>query len=506
MQDGNATNHPMRRLFSSRRGLLAGGAALAAAAAASVAEVRTVLAAPISGSSTSSAPAVEGSNTSSGGIGVRGYMTPHWGFGVMGLVGYSSPPAFVGLSCGVFGSNTTSGAGVQGESYTGDGVIGICQNQSATGNGVLGLTTNGAGVRGEVGTTASNPGSGVVGVASGCEFSNASNVGVGGSGRGDGFQANKTGVLGTTDGGVGVQGMAMGAGTGIQGSSNAGGGPDFNGSGIGVEGRSGSGTGVKGQSGQGYGVHGVSSVHGVRGESTGGGFGVFGTSAGNVAVYGESTGGQGVYGRSTNSPGAQGVSTNSFGVLGTSTNGPGVVGLTGNGAAGVYGQSTGPGPAAQFVGNVVVQGNLTVTGSFPKSAAVPHPDGTLRRMYCQEAPEPWFEDFGEATLTNGRAVVQLDPEFDAVIKGDNYQVFLTAYGDLGTLYVADRRPHRFEVRSDKGTDVAGSFGYRVVGRRRDLAPGRMEKVAVPKPVDIKSVKEVVVPTIPQSPSPRREDR
>jgi len=30
----------------------------------------------------------------------------------------------------------------------------------------------------------------------------------------------------------------------------------------------------------------------------------------------------------------------------------------------------------------------------PKSAAVPHPDGTLRRLYCVESPESWFEDFG----------------------------------------------------------------------------------------------------------------
>jgi len=36
-------------------------------------------------------------------------------------------------------------------------------------------------------------------------------------------------------------------------------------------------------------------------------------------------------------------------------------------------------------------------------------------MYCQESPEPWFEDFGTATLTNGRAVVELDPDFDAVV-------------------------------------------------------------------------------------------
>jgi RNA polymerase sigma factor (sigma-70 family) len=31
---------------------------------------------------------------------------------------------------------------------------------------------------------------------------------------------------------------------------------------------------------------------------------------------------------------------------------------------------------------------------FSKAAVVPHPDGGHRQVYCQESPEPWFEDFG----------------------------------------------------------------------------------------------------------------
>ena len=34
-----------------------------------------------------------------------------------------------------------------------------------------------------------------------------------------------------------------------------------------------------------------------------------------------------------------------------------------------------------------------------RSAAVPHPDGFHRRLYCIECPESWFEDFGEGTLS-----------------------------------------------------------------------------------------------------------
>ncbi len=37
-----------------------------------------------------------------------------------------------------------------------------------------------------------------------------------------------------------------------------------------------------------------------------------------------------------------------------------------------------------------------------KSAAVPHPDGSHRLLYCVEAPEAWFEDFGEGTIGRGQ--------------------------------------------------------------------------------------------------------
>jgi hypothetical protein len=75
--------------------------------------------------------------------------------------------------------------------------------------------------------------------------------------------------------------------------------------------------------------------------------------------------------------------------------------------------------------------------------------------------------------------VTLDPDFGQVVKGDGYQVFLTEYGANQGLYVVDRRPNGFEVRSNAGAGAAGSFGYRVVARRLDDVGTRMEKVDVP---------------------------
>ena len=56
-------------------------------------------------------------------------------------------------------------------------------------------------------------------------------------------------------------------------------------------------------------------------------------------------------------------------------------------------------PFVDVSGNQLVHGNQTVLGL--KSAAVPFPDGTWRRLYCMESPENWFEDFGTAQLVKG---------------------------------------------------------------------------------------------------------
>src|SRR4029079_13838606 len=118
-----------------------------------------------------------------------------------------------------------------------------------------------------------------------------------------------------------------------------------------------------------------------------------------------------------------------------------------------------------------------------------------------EAPESWFEDVGEATLTNGRAVVTLDPDFDAVVKDDDYRVFLTEIGDCGGLYVSRKGPHRFEVVSRAGASASGSFDYRVMARRADAVGTRMEKVTPPKPAEVRQApRAVTVNELPKPPA------
>jgi hypothetical protein len=264
------------------------------------------------------------------------------------------------------------------------------------------------------------------------------------SGSGDGVFGENTGG---TAGGAGVYGFTPRAdNSGVWGNALAG---------VGVLGQSTSGNAIRGQ--------------------------IPGSSANTIAIYGLNnssyTGG---------SPGAGG-----FAIYGLCANGHGLVGATSTaGGAAVVGATNGVAGAyaGAFYGSVVIGGAFTVFGG-PKSAAVPHPDGTHRRLYCMESPESWFEDFGESTLACGQAEVRLDPDFAAVVDLSKYHVFLTGYDDF-ELRVSERTPAGFRVQAKDDTS-SGAFSWRVVAKRRDISAPRFETVTVPH--------EPVLPPIPAEP-------
>jgi hypothetical protein len=239
--------------------------------------------------------------------------------------------------------------------------------------------------------------------------------------------------------------------------------------------------------GSAVGVHGVSSTGaGVRGVSTSEA-GVQGTSVSAYGVQGLSQNAYGVTGNSTTQAGVWGSSNNNVGVLGSSLSGVGVNGVSvssngvngvSNTGIGVYGQSQ-SGPAGRFDGNVVIQGNLTVSGTFPQSSAVQSSDGTLRRLYSPGSTEAYYEDFGQGSITNGAGSITLDPEFAGLIMTDSYHVFLTPRGDARPLYIASQSASGFEVRESQGGASSIGFSYRVVGRPRSNPAPRLERVTIP---------------------------
>jgi hypothetical protein len=290
-----------------------------------------------------------------------------------------------------------------------------------------------------------------------------------------------TQVVCTSANGTGLQGMCtvgpnawgvVGAGSqvGVIGQSTGSGNPGAGMVGLGaanspgVQGLNSSFTAVRGDSGTGIGVVGIS----------GSSFGMFGaipasSSANTIAIYGQN---YSTY--AGPSPGAGG-----FGIYGLSANGHGLVGATAAaGGAAVVGASNGVAGAyaGAFYGSVVVSGAFTVFGA--KSAAVPHPDGSHRRLYCLESPESWFEDFGKGQLDCGQAEVPLDPDFAAVVNLDDYQVFLTEYDKHSDLCVTDRTSTSFHVQARDAT-ADGRFGWRIVAKRKDIKSERLATVTIP---------------------------
>ncbi len=365
---------------------------------------------------------------------------------------------------------------------------------------------------------------------------------------GVGMGAGSTGVRGTSsaDNGFGVVGATFGPGTtGVLGTAAGGGNQGVRGEGprgvLGV-GTGAGGTGVLGQAGvsgkegvRGEGPTGVVGV-GVRGvEGQGSQSGVVGNGrdAGSAGVFGvseapTSTGvsGQGTFtgvfgltlgSRGVEGQGAQfgvlgfGTADNSIGVAGASTaaNSIGVQGrgtqkgVIGYGRRGVEGQGTSDGvigfgdtgvSGVSTLGDagigVYCGGRFLATGT--KTAAVPHPDGSYRLLYCMESPECWFEDFGRGVLVGGRASVTLDPDFAAVVNTTDYYVFLTPEGDSRGLYVSGQSTTGFTVHEQQGGTGSLRFSYRVVARRKDVAAERLAKFslpALPIPTDVGSAPE-----------------
>lgn len=290
----------------------------------------------------------------------------------------------------------------------------------------------------------------------------------------------KIGVAGDSVATAGVFGSSM-FGAGVLGRNDSGGQP-----------------GVRGEGTESGGVEGISlDAPGVFGESVNS-LGVVGRSKADAGVSGQSQPGPGVRGYSGNGTGVVGSSEADTGVagfgpkngvVGSSQQGAGVTGSTRAGPAGVV--ALGPSialravsrrTAGYFQGDVIVDRDLLVLGA--KSAVVRSPAGGLRQLYCVEAPEPWFEDQGEGTITDNVGEVALDPQFVAAVKGA-YQVQLTPYAPV-LLWVDARGKDRFTVRAQAlpgGMLPKGRIGFswRVIARRGDLARAkRFAEVKLPQ--------------------------
>ncbi len=452
---------------------------------------------------------VTGQAVSPQGAGVYGFNEAVTG-AAAGVLGSSESPAGAGVS----GKNTSEsgGIGVLGTSSgpEGSGVAGENNNENG-GYGVLGKTTSAAavGVQGQ-NTATSGKGFGVIGISYGSE-------GYGIFGTNKSGTGSTYGVVGeaASTGGNGVFGHATaetGSTAGIYGESDST-------SGVGAVGtataKTGSAFGVKGVTASDAGV----GVYGISLSATGTNYGVEGTAA--------SPDGDGVLGSNTSKTGdsigvhaatesTQGIALFSVAVgqsaentgerpiaIAGSTNQPkgiGVAGAADNGWAMAAANSSDTyhtvrfqntsaddgAPVFRAEGTVTndyceidTNGNEVCTGKITTAQVLTSGGGTggaaKVALYPVSAAENWFEDAGSGRLTNGTAVVQLDPAFAATVNSAlEYHVFLTPIGDCNGLYVANKAAAGFEVRELGGGNANVGFDYRIMARRKGYENVRLE--------------------------------
>ena len=133
------------------------------------------------------------------------------------------------------------------------------------------------------------------------------------------------------------------------------------------------------------------------------------------------------------------------------------------------------------IGTATPSARLHVIGDFiatgTKSALVETASYGSRQLYAVESAENWFEDFGVAQLTRGRAIVKLDPIFAETVNANNeYHVFLTPKADCEGLYVTNQTATFFEVRELRHGRGSFAFDYRIVAKRKGYEAARLAEV------------------------------
>jgi hypothetical protein len=266
---------------------------------------------------------------------------------------------------------------------------------------------------------------------------------------------------------------------------------------------------------------------GVYGQNTSSGIGVFGISTSGVGVYGSANGalvtgvrgfnqnatGTGILALGNNiaagtvNPAGSGLAANGagIGIYSIATTAATGIGLLAGGnnmttittpigtGAGIVGQgesfgsvgyaSTAAAPLTNnkwggyfdylasadgyaYVGGRTGSLDYGIISTGTKSTMIKDNAGHNRILYCTEAPEVLFQDYGSGTLVNGRAHVDMDPMFTRSIAADHpIRVFIQPEGDCKGVYVTNTTSAGFDVIELNGGTSNISFTWQITGNR-----------------------------------------
>lgn len=403
----------------------------------------------------SSAKGIIGINTTSGayllggGDGVYGETGQRYAYGVYGVNSNNNGSAIFAENNATNGSN--SGNGVEATTGQNGGFAVFAYNGNSTGTAVFGAGNNITG-------TYLTSGSG--GAFTGNNTGTFSLAKTSASGNGLVSLGNNGSTITTMSGGSG--GTLIGATTGVFGFATT----------------SASGTGVVG----------VGNNGGTVGTLTGGSGGAFtGATAG---IYGLAT-------TTSNGTGVIGVGNNAG--LFTDASGSGGAFSGSTDAIYAYATSTSQGAAsiktynAATAGNVYVNylsdGTLGTAGTSYKiigtgtvSTVVKDLHNQTVALHAPEAPEIYFEDYGEGQLINGKAHINIDPVFAkniAVNEKHPLRVFVQLYGDCKGVFVSNTSANGFDVTELQGGTSNTPFQWHIVCNRADeqLPSGQISRNA-----------------------------
>lgn len=337
-----------------------------------------------------------------------------------GVIGAGNNGSYVMLpagSGGCFTGSTTGAAGFGTSSGSGIGVIGAGNNQAAwvPSNGCGGAFTGNYGV---FCRSVSSTGTGIVAAGD-----NIANPQIFSGGSGGAFTGDMAGA-------VGWGGNA--SGTGVIGAGNA------------------------------------IATPSTYASGSGGAF--TGTAAGSVSYATTAASGVGVIGAGNNttpvlpgSSGCGGAFTGTvWGVYGYASNSSSTRG------GGYFACNPTSGGAYAYCGYRNNSTNYKTIGNGTNSTIVKNTQGELITLYCPEAPEVVFQDYGIGQLVDGFAHITLDPDLVININVSAthpMKVFITPEGDCNGVYVTNKSSDGFDVVELMGGRSNVSFSWQIVATR-----------------------------------------
>ena len=103
-----------------------------------------------------------------------------------------------------------------------------------------------------------------------------------------------------------------------------------------------------------------------------------------------------------------------------------------------------------------------------KSTMIKDNENNNRVMFCTEAPEVLFQDFGESQLVNGKATIKLEEILSKNISEKKpVKVFIQLEGDCNGVYVTNKSNKGFTVTELNNGRSNTKFSWQIIGNRAD---------------------------------------